>query len=246
MKVSLRILAIVLSTVLAVNPAYSADGFPDAVGILPHDYDSCLLYSEPDSKGKVLDFRLSDYSEFYADAKPIVNKKDKSRWYKVVYYWGYGDSMLRQVNKLAEFNNDFFYVRADDIKTSPVDNHVLRGIEWLREGRPPRFKVGDVLEFDEWSDTEKRIIIILKASAILLVEPKDGAQEIEVPEGLRLLGPIYATEDSYPNIHANMEEENWALMVDAITCKVLGWIQLEKLAGISEWIEPNIMSSLQN
>ena len=241
MKMRLHILAIVLSAVLAAIPAYAADGFPDAVVIFPKDYDNCILYSEPDSKGKVLSFGLSDASEFFADSKPIVNKKDKTKWYKVVYFWGYGDSMLRQVNKLAEFNNDFFYVRVDDVKTSPIEDYVMKGIEWLREGRPPRFKVGDVLEFDEWSTADKRIIITLKSAATLLAEPNEGAQEIEVQEGLRLLGPVYATEDAYPNVHANMEEENWALMVDAISYKVLGWIKFEQLADISEWIEPNIM-----
>ena len=98
--------------------------------------------------------------------------------------------------------------------------------------------MGEVFELGEGDGVDKRIIFELKASATLFAEPKEAARKIEVPEGLKCLGPVYATEDNFPICHADMEEENWALVVDAGTCKALGWIKPEQLFEISEWIEP--------
>jgi hypothetical protein len=183
---------------------------------------------------------LLDGSDYYADPAPVINKKDNSRWYKVIYFLDYGGSILKQVNKLEYFNKNFVYVRADDVTTSPAESYIQRHIDWLRDGRPPRFKVGDVFEYDEWRTPDKSITIELTAPASLLTEPKEGSQEIEVPKGFKCLGPVFETEDSFPNIHANMEEEEWALIVEVKTGKVLGWMKSEQLGKISRWIEPDM------
>jgi len=211
-----------------------AERFPDAVEIFSNDLK---LYSEPDLKGKVLEF--SDNNTLFVDSTPIINKKDNSQWYKVVYCWPYADLMLRQVNKLPDFNKNFAYVSAKDVTTKPIKDYVKKEIDWLRAGRPPRHKVGDVLNISQ-EDIDKCIIIELKTPATLLAEPKEGSQAIKASKGLKCLGPVWQTEDSFPVCYANMEEENWAMLVDAKTKKVLGWIKPEQLYKISEWIEPNI------
>jgi hypothetical protein len=226
------------------SAASSKGSFPDAVLISPKDYDNCKLYSEPDTKKIFVSSThgdsLLESSEYYADMAPVVNKSDNSRWYKIIYFWGYAESNLKQVNKLAYFNKNFVYVRADDVTTSPIEDYVKKQIDWLRAGRPPQFEVGDAFEYDEWRTLDNSVVFEFTASATLLAEPKEGARAIEAPEGLKCLGPVYATEDSFPNIYANMEEEDWALIVDVNTGKVLGWMKPEQLREISRWIEPDI------
>ncbi len=222
---------------LAAPAASPADRFPDAVVIHPTDFDHLKLYSEPD--GAVLDIRLDEANEYYADVKPIVDKKKyDTRWYRIVYCWPYGGSMLQQADKLPEFGGQFAYIRADDVNTEPPLDYVKEQIDWLRAGRPPRFEVGEVLEFGESYGPDVRVVIELQAPATLLAEPREGARKIEVPKGLRYLGPIYETEDNFPVCHADMEEESWALVVDAVTCQVLGWMKPGPLSEISEWIVP--------
>jgi hypothetical protein len=225
----------------AALAASSADSFPDAIGISPKDYNECKLYSEPDLKGEILDFMLYESSEYFADSTPIVNKINNSQWYKVVYFLSYGDSILRQINKLSDFNNNNFYVRADDVTTNQAGDYVKNQIEWLRDGRPPHHKVGDTFKFDELRIIDNSVIIELTAPATLVDEPKEGARTIDAPKGLKCLGPLFGTEDFFPVIaYADMEEENWALIIDIKTSEVLGWIKTEQLSKISEQIEPNI------
>ena len=196
------------------------------------------FYSEPDAtKFAAIEDFLWDHS-LYADPAPIVNETENSQWYKVIYCWLHGDSMLRQVNKMTEFNKNFVYVRVSDVRTQPAEEHINSQIDWLMAGRPPRHRVGERLNFDE-EHIKNSMTIVLTAHATLLEEPREGARTIAVPKGLELLGPLYATEDSFPNIYANMEEENWALIVDFKTRTVLGWIKYEKLFEISEWIAPD-------
>ena len=244
MKKIVFLFCAVLVAFAPLAEAGAAQAFPDAVTIVPKDYENCKLYSEPDTKKVLVSSEhgdtLWDSSEYYADPTPVVNKSDNSRWYKIVYFWGYGDSILRQTNKLPYFNNNFVYVRADDVTASPAEDYVKAQINWLREGRPPRSKVGDDFAYDEWRTLDRSIIIELTAPAALLAEPKEGARAIDAPKGLKLLGPVYETEDSFPNIYANMEEEDWALIVDVNTSKVLGWMKSEQLREISRWIEPDI------
>jgi len=210
--------------------------FPDAITILPKNEDR-KFYSEPDvTKIAAIDDHLWDH-DLYADFTLIINEKDNSQWYRIVYCWLYADSVLRQVNKIPEFNRNFAYVRADDVRTHPAEDYVINQIDWLRAGRPPRQKVGERLNIDE-EEISKSVTIVLTAPVTLRDEPKEGARTIEAPEGLELLGPLYATEDSFPNVYANMEEENWALIVDAKTWTVLGWIRSEQLSEISDWIAP--------
>ena len=146
--------------------------------------------------------------------------------------------MLRQVNKLPDFNKNFAYVKAADVTTKPAEDYIKSQITWLREGRPPQHKVGETLDVSQ-EDIAGLIIIEFTAAATLLAEPREGAQAINVPQGLKCLGPQYATEDSFPVCHTSMEEEDWALIVDAKTKKVLGWIKPDQLNKISKFIEPN-------
>ncbi|MCL1875571.1 MAG: hypothetical protein FWF87_04865 [Synergistaceae bacterium] len=220
--------------------ASSADSFPDALGIRAKS-ENIIFYSAPDeTKAAALNDFLWEY-DLYADTVVVENSKDGSRWYKIIYYWPYGDSLLRQTNKMTEFNRSFAYVRADDVVTRPAEEHVKIHINRLREGRPPQFKVGDTFEYDEWRNPDRSVIIELTAPAALLAAPDEGAPKAgEAPKGFKCLGPVYATEDSFPNIHANMEEVNWALVVDVGTAKILGWIKSDELGEISKWIEPDI------
>ncbi|MCL2156212.1 MAG: hypothetical protein FWH53_11150 [Leptospirales bacterium] len=213
----------------------SSGRFPDAVEIFSSDFK---LYTEPDSKGKILEYSF-DSSSLYVDPTPIINKKDNSQWYKVVYCWPYGDLILRQADKLPIFNKNFAYVNTKEVKTESIKDYVKQEIDWLRAGRPPRHKVGDTLDVSQ-EDIDKCITIVFKAPATMFAEPKESAQTIKAPKGLKCLGPMWATEDSFPVCYANMEEENWAMIVDVTTKKVLGWIKPEQLNEISEWIEPNI------
>ena len=225
--------AVVFSNISCKSGTTSKELFPDAVQIFSQEFK---LYAEPDSKGKRLGVSFES-SSLFIDPTPIINKNDNSQWYRVVYCWPYGDLMLRQVNKLPDFNKNFAYVNAKDVTTKPIEDYVKSQITWLREGRPPQHKVGDTLDVSK-EDMAGLIIIEFTASATLLAEPREGAQAINVPKGLQCLGPMYASEDSFPVCHANMDEENWALIVDAKTKKVLGWIKPEKLNKISKYIEP--------
>ncbi len=214
-------------------------GFPDAVLISPKEEGHCPLYSAPG--GNVLEYAALEVSNaYFADANPVITQNNHTRWYKIVYVWASWDSMLRQVNKWPEFDQNFVYVRADDVTVSPVEDRVKKEIDWLRAGRPPRQKVGDVFAFGEGDGVDKRVLIGLKAQATLLEEPRADARKIEVPRGGKYLGPILHDESNFPVCHADMEEENWAMMYDAGTGLALGWIKPDQLYNSEtfEWIQP--------
>ena len=213
--------------------ALSETRFSDALEIISNEFK---LYSQPDTKAKVLE---SSFESTLLYVDPAVIKNESGSWYKVVYCWLYGDWLLRQVNKLPEFNKSFVYVNFEDIKTKPAEDYVKDQIDWLRAGRPPRHKVGDSINpSSERNEIKSSIIIEFKTPATLFNEPKEGASTITVPKGFKCLGPLIATEDSFPAVYANMEEENWSLIIDIETKKVVGWIESEKLNKISKWIEP--------
>jgi hypothetical protein len=71
----------------------------------------------------------------------------------------------------------------------------------------------------------------------LLKEPKIGAEGIKIPAGIRYFGQQEGTEDQFPVCYADMDEIDWALIVDADTRKVLGWMNAD------EWINNDHSSS---
>jgi hypothetical protein len=111
------------------------------------------------------------------------------------------------------------YVNAELITTEPLPDYVREYLEWILDGKPPAEKVGEL--FKEMRDT----ICVTKAPATLLKEPKAGAEEIKIPEGTRFVGPAYATEDIFPTYYTDIDEVYWALIVDADTGKILGWVK---------------------
>jgi hypothetical protein len=87
-----RIALAVLSVFVFYSVA-SAANFPDALVVSPKNgdyesYQNWKFYSEPDSKAATDSYEslFGDGCELFVDNTPITNK-DKSRWYRVVYYW---------------------------------------------------------------------------------------------------------------------------------------------------------------
>jgi hypothetical protein len=77
---------------------------------------------------------------------------------------------------------------------------------------------------DTFDNAEGRSIYVLKVPVTLLKEPKIGAEEIKIPAGLKYLGAYMDTEDPFPIWHKDIDEVDWAIIVNANTKKVLGWI----------------------
>jgi hypothetical protein len=126
---------------------------------------------------------------------------------------------IRQVHKLSSFNYSYGYVDANLITPEPLSDYEREYFEWIRDGKPPKEKVGDL--FEAMRNTSG----ITKAPATLLKEPKIGAEEIKIPEGTKFAGEQYGTEDIFPIYYTDINEDDWALIVDPDTRKILGWIK---------------------
>jgi hypothetical protein len=206
------------------DKAARQDAPPLNIDEIVHLYSSEMdtpVYSKPDSKGKIL-CEWHSLDDVYGDSTPILNKSDNSKWYKILFEAGMFDISIRQVHKLSWYNYSYGYVDAKLITPEPLSDSERKYFEWIRNGKPPAEKVGDV--FEAMRDT----IGVTKVPVTLLKEPKIGAEEIKIPEGTRFVGPRYGTADSFPTYYSDMDEEDWSLIVDADTGKILGWIKVDE------------------
>jgi L-rhamnose mutarotase len=201
--------------------------YPEILTVIPKNWDTdTAIYSAPSAKSKVL-FEWWDFQEVYAEVTPVIDKGDNSKWYKIIFVENYAD-FLRQVHKLAEFNYSYGYVNANDVEIHSLSDYAKEEIIWIYAGRPPREKVGD--DFREKAGD--RSIRTLKVPVTLLKEPKDGAEKIKIPAGLKYVSYAVDTEDMFPVYYNDMDEVDWALIVRADTYKVLGWIKAEEWGNI--------------
>jgi hypothetical protein len=181
-----------------------------------------MIHSAPSAKSKVL-FKWEFQGNIYAETTPLVDKNDNSKWYKIILVGHYAD-FLRQIHKLAEFNYSYGYVNAKDVEINSNNDFVNKEMANIRAGRPPLKKVGG----DFRTEAEGRSIRTLKVPVTLLEEPKDGAEKIKIPAGLKYVSYAPDTEDMFPVYYNDIDEVDWALIVRADTYKVLGWMRADE------------------
>jgi hypothetical protein len=175
--------------------------------------DNVNLRDAPNSKGKVLSQAFRD-NVFIVDATP-VQAKDKSMWHKIIFSVDDYFDHLAQVHKLPIFNFSYPYISAKFVRQVPMTQYDRKELELLKQGRPPRSKIGDTFEIDG-------IIHISQAPIVLYKTPKNGAEKITIPPGTKFLLP---QTEAY--IHHDMEEIEWTILLGQ-NADLLGWITWEE------------------
>jgi hypothetical protein len=212
---------------LRARASLKIDAADDLVELYSKDFSAIKIHAAPSAKSKVI-CELDVPDELYAEAAPIIDKGDNSKWYKIILIAHYAD-FLRQVHKLAEFNYSYGYVSAKYVNTNDTSNEYLKEeMARIRAGRPPRKKVGD----DFRAEGEFRTKRTLKVPVTLLKEPKEGAEKIKIPAGLKYVSYAEETEDNFPVYYNDINEVDWALIVRADTYKVIGWMKAEEWGNI--------------
>jgi hypothetical protein len=114
------------------------------------------LRSAPSSKGLVITEVYGDDGSdiivyLFADANPIQDKDDNSAWYKVLLYdsdWYpeqvYKPSFWLQKSMPGKFS--YLYADIKDVKKVSFSQRDREQIDWLKQGRPLRLKVGDIVD----------------------------------------------------------------------------------------------------
>jgi hypothetical protein len=202
------------------------------------------LRATPSMKGKVVARATTNgydtegiYGIFIAEASPIVDNSDKSKWYKILfinYYWG----GLRQAQKSSNFNFSDLYVNAKFVTTDPLSVFDRDELEWLKQGRPVRFNVGDGIEKLKKDAAIKNSgsagtyrITPTTSPLTLYKQPQLDAQTFVLPSGSRIVDPddwgSYASGSVFKptplGYYINMEDEHWIAIVDGNNQQVIGW-----------------------
>jgi hypothetical protein len=127
-------------------PPFNID---EIVWLCPSEQET-PVYSEPSSKGEVL-YEWHALHEMYGDSTPILNESDNSSWYRVRFEGSTFGFTISQVHKLPKYNYSYGYVDAKSVTAEPLPDIDKEYLEWIRDGKPPTVKVGDL--FEEMRDT---------------------------------------------------------------------------------------------
>jgi hypothetical protein len=185
------------------------------------------LLSAPETKGKVLDQAYTNLM-YIAEAQPIQGKDGKSKWYKLLLAINEMDGSMAQINKLPNYGLSYLYVSAEYVTQEQLTEDDERELEWLVNGRPPLYKIGDEFDntlFSAKTNSEEPFYAPLKEGLTLFSEPNNSAKGITVPKGAKILAnpADYVTEDYY--VHVDMDEKEWA-PVTGEDHKIIGWIKI--------------------
>jgi uncharacterized membrane protein YccF (DUF307 family) len=197
--------------------------------------DNAVLRSKPDFNGRPYDVNSGEY--FLVDSPPVLNKKDKSKWYKIIFVSGYEDAFHR-TDKLEIYGFSSLYVNAQSVREEPLEEFERQWLDWDRRGRP-HANVGEEISLpgtgssmDYWDSWDPWEVRSCKIPLTLRKEPRDDAEIILLPAGTEMLFEG-GTGFSFRH-HNNMDEELWEFLVGAKDHKVLGWIKFVELREISE------------
>jgi len=178
--------------------------------------NSVNIHSEPSSKSKV--YTQASRSDFFLlDSTPIRDESDNSEWYKILFIIGI-DYDIFQAHKLSEYDFSYPYVSAVFVEKEPLTDYDQRQLDYLKQGRPPRIKVGD--DFSEYGPYTSHV---LQAPVTLRKEPKNDAEKILLPAGTIIL---YSDEWMGWSIYHDMDDTAWGIRIGEDQ-KVLGWTTLE-------------------
>jgi hypothetical protein len=192
----------------------------------------------------------SDSTEYYfVNSVPETDKSDKTSWYRVLFKFGDEENYwnLKQVNKLSSFNYSYGFVSAKDVEKLRIDGADKMDIEWIIQGRPLRFNVGDDItklkKFNrlhwqevggkidkEWRRTKTTTALTLRKN------PSEDSEEFILPKGASIVDPLpwsaYAGGESTPEPlghYADIEEHDWLAIVDGRSLEVIGWTKIDIL-----------------
>jgi hypothetical protein len=202
------------------------------VGLYAKDAYPISIHSAPSAESEVLYEWWGESAALYAEAATVIGARDKSsRWYKLILEGiEYGlPRFYRQIHKMASFNYSYAYVNAEVVE--PYDGLAANEeMARIRAGRPPRWKVGD----DFRGEVGRRSTGTFKEPVTFQKEPRNGAEKIKMPAGLRYVRCVDGTEDEFPVYYNDIDEVDWALIVSADTYKVLGWMKADEWYKIPE------------
>jgi hypothetical protein len=158
---------------------------------------------------------------YYIVENPPIKKNDGSLWYKMLFIVDAGRYFQASKAKPEEYLNDpvfsLPYIKANSIKKGPpLSPEDKTAIEDLKQGRPFKLKIGDIV-----SDAFE-ISCITQKDFLMYKEPKSTSQKIALPKGSKICYPL-ETEDLDPGTYIDMEDNLWPPVIDANSKKVLGW-----------------------
>jgi len=207
------------------------------------------LYKRPSAKGETVaeatgtGAYIDSLSTFYADAETVKDESDGSGWYKILLMPAHDlerRGVLAQLDKIPNFEYSYLYIHSSfldsgKLKIEPLSPEENAELEYFQLGRPPLLMMGDgMAEIKErntqYTTGQYRIVSTLKP-IILHAEPVKEAETLTLPEGssivdYREMMPDGIGDGYVPKILAgyiDMEEKEWAPVVDGKALQVIGW-----------------------
>ena len=188
----------------------------DVIGVVVTG-DNVNIRSEPSSGGKVL-AQASESETFLVDPSPIRDGSDNSEWYKILFSTSMMDDTIFQAHKLSQYDFSYPYISAAFVRTEPLTDYQQWQLDYLKQGRPVRLKVGD--DFSEY--LEYTAPYVLHTPAALRRDPKTDSEQITLPAGTVIIFNDATEWDFY----RDMDETPWIYVIGE-NKTMLGWITAE-------------------
>ena len=150
--------------------------------------------------------------------------------------------VLTQVNKISDFGYLYLYISASPLDSGqlikePLSPEESAALEYFQLGRPPLLMVGDgmseIKEHNTQYDTGQCRIVQTRKPITLHAEPATEAETIVLPADSSVVDyremMAEGIGDGYvPQILAgyiDMEEKEWAPVIDGQALQVIGWAE---------------------
>jgi hypothetical protein len=191
------------------------------------------LRDQPSMKGHVLR-QVSDSDDnnaFIAASQPIQDKSDGSTWYKLFFAVEPFDGSFVRFDKSTYLTNSQIpYINARFVKKVPLTEYDQEEIDYFRQGRPPRYRTGDMMDnlhVEQGYDA----IVPIKKSVSLYLEPKETAKKQTFPAGTNIIvdngpgrgGNAHDGQGGTSYWHLDMNDVQWEPVIGE-NSRIIGWL----------------------
>jgi hypothetical protein len=251
-----RLIAVLLLALFVLHPEKAGASTKTDPNIAKMDFVRVIavgkninLRDKPSIKGRVLGQVSGSGGEYETEATyiavspPVKDKSDNSTWYKLFFALESLHSSFIRLDKIDLFNFTTPYINAKFVKKVPLTEFDREQIEYFRQGRPPRYKTGDLIEV--YIDPEWDRIVAIKKPLSLYLEPKKNAEKRTFPVGTKVIvyggpgmgWPDYMRGGGALYWHMDMDDDGWFPAIGE-NRRIIGWAESDIKFVInwrSEW-----------
>jgi hypothetical protein len=192
------------------------------------------LRDKPSSKGRVLgqisgvDEEYYEQATYIAVSPPVEDKSDNSTWYKLFFAVSDYDGSFERLEAGDLFNHAAPYINARFVKKVPLTEFDKKQIDYFRQGRPPRYKTGDLMKVNIGPDSDR--VIAIENPISLYLEPKGTAKKLTLPAGTKVIVydgpgygfPSYSEGEGVNYWHMDLDDCPWWPVIGE-NRRIIGW-----------------------